>query len=66
MCYIHTKFEDDPFKNKRKIRFFSVLLLGPILTLISDLDLYYLVSWLLAPRHLYVLTMVILRWKPKM
>jgi hypothetical protein len=65
MCYFHTKFEVDPIKNNRKIRFLSVLSLGPILTLTFDLDSYHLVWWLLGPRHSYMPTMMILRWKTK-
>jgi hypothetical protein len=65
MCYFHTKFEVDPIVINRRIRFLSVLWLGPILTLTFDLDSYHFVWWLLTTRYSYVLTMMFLRWKIK-
>jgi hypothetical protein len=59
MFYFQTKFEVDPMINTRKIKFLSVT--WPNL----DLDPYHLIWWLLAPRHSYMLTMIILRCKTK-
>jgi hypothetical protein len=49
----------------KKIRFLSVLCLGPILTLTFDFDPYHLVWLLLTPKHLYMLTIMILRCNTK-
>ena len=65
MCYFHTKSEVHPMKITLKIRFLSVLWLGPILTLTFDLDPYHLVWWLLTPWYSYILTMMFLRQKTK-
>jgi hypothetical protein len=65
MCYFHTKFEINPIKITRKIRFLSVLWLGQFLTLTFDHDPYHLVWWLLTPWHFYMLTMMFLRRKTK-
>jgi hypothetical protein len=65
MCYFHTKFEVHPIKITLKVRFLSVLWLGPILTLTFDLDLYHLIRWLLTPWYSYMLAMMFLRWKIK-
>jgi hypothetical protein len=65
MCYFHTKFEVDPMKITWKIRFLSVLWLGPILTLTFDLDPHHLVWYLLTPWYPYILTMTFLRCKIK-
>ena len=65
MCYFHTKFKVHPIKITLKLRFSSVLCLGPILTLTFDLDPYHLVWWLLTPWYSYMLTMMFLKWKIK-
>jgi hypothetical protein len=52
-------------KITQKIRFLSVLWLGPILTLTFDLDPYHLVWCLVTPLHTYMLTMMFLRCKIK-
>jgi hypothetical protein len=52
-------------KKYSKIRFLSVLWLGPILTLTFDFDPYDLIWWLLTPRYSYMLTIMSLRWKTK-
>jgi hypothetical protein len=65
MCYFHTKFEVDPIKDTPKIRFLSVLWLGPILTSTFDLDPYHFVWWLLTPWYSCMQTMMFLRQKTK-
>jgi hypothetical protein len=49
----------------QKIRFLSVIWLGPILTLTFDVVPYHLVWWLLTPWYAYMRTMMFLRCKIK-